>query len=100
MTQLDLFALYVQTRTPPPRTFVATDPELWDALAAPTQGPTLALLQRRHPGDPEAQAAALETVRGPTSYRGPIRDGWAHPGARYGRAVVLAHQLRKGGVQA
>lgn len=93
IAQLDLFAVYVPTRTPPPRQLVATDPELWDALADGSAC-TLALLRRRHPGDPAAQAAALETLQGPTSYHGPVLDGSAETGARYGTAHVLAHQLR------
>ena len=95
MIQLDLFAhVYVPTRTLPPRRLVATDPELWDALA---QGPaaTRSLLQRRHPGDPDAQARALEEVRGPTYYRGPIPRPGEETGARYGVAHVLAWRIRK-----
>lgn len=93
--QLDLFALYVPTRTPPAPRLTATDPELWDALACGSRA-TLALLRRRRPSDADAQAQALETVQGPTSYRGPVLENAAHPGARYGLAHVLAWRIRNG----
>lgn len=103
MTQLDLFApctsLHVQvstqTRTPPPRRTTATDPELWATLAH-GHAATLALLQRRHPADADAQARALEEVRGPSFYRGPIPKPNEETGVRYGVAHVLAWRIRNG----
>lgn len=96
MTQLDLFApVYVPTRTPPARRLVATDPELWATLAQ-GHAATRALLQRRHPGDRDAQARALEEVRGPTYYCGPVPKDGEETGARYGVAHVLAWRIRSG----
>ena len=103
MTQLDLFAPCTSTHVqwsvrPYPRSrLVATDPELWDALGE-VHGAALALLTRRHPGDPEAQARALHAVQGPSSYQGRVLEGMAETGARYGRAHVLAWRIRKAAV--